>query len=145
MPEADTISDASPVPSVEVIPGGPVSGSIRPPGSKSLTNRALICAAMADRPSRLTGTLASEDTEVMIEALRSIGVAVDVADGGQHPFSRADATATTQTASTAAPTPTELYIANSGTSIRFLTAALSGSGRQLSTAWCPPNASASHR
>ncbi len=83
MPEADPDSSANPTPSVEVIPGGPVHGSIRPPGSKSLTNRALICAAMAEGPSRLTGSLASEDTEVMIEALRSIGVSIDVSDGGR--------------------------------------------------------------
>ncbi|MDA7873522.1 3-phosphoshikimate 1-carboxyvinyltransferase, partial [Rhodopirellula sp.] len=63
--------------SVEVVPGGPVEGVIRPPGSKSLTNRALICAAFATGRSTLTGALQSEDTKVMIDALRSIGIRID--------------------------------------------------------------------
>ena len=58
-------------PFVEIVPGGRVDGTVRPPGSKSLTNRALICAAFAEGPSKLTGALRSEDTEVMIEALRA--------------------------------------------------------------------------
>ena len=69
--------------SVEVLPGNPVEGVIRPPGSKSLTNRALICAAFADGCSTLRGTLQSEDTKVMIDALRSIGVGITVSDGGK--------------------------------------------------------------
>jgi 3-phosphoshikimate 1-carboxyvinyltransferase len=89
---------------------------------------------MADGPSRLTGALASEDTEVMIEALRSIGVMIDVSEGGRT---------LTVTHSALLPEgpagsppmpdevqgdPIELYIANSGTSIRFLTAVLSAFG-----------------
>jgi 3-phosphoshikimate 1-carboxyvinyltransferase len=94
---------------------GPVVGSIRPPGSKSITNRALICAALAEGPSTLTGALDSEDTRVMIAALEKLGVKVRVEDGGRTlhvagcggaiPASRAD-----------------LFVANSGTSMRFLTA-----------------------
>ncbi|MEO2022783.1 MAG: 3-phosphoshikimate 1-carboxyvinyltransferase, partial [Pirellulaceae bacterium] len=41
---------------------GPLDAVIQPPGSKSITNRALVCAALADRPSRITGALSSEDT-----------------------------------------------------------------------------------
>ena len=44
----------------------PVRGTIRPPGSKSLTNRALIVAALADGSSRLSGVLDSQDTRVMV-------------------------------------------------------------------------------
>ncbi|WP_146517324.1 3-phosphoshikimate 1-carboxyvinyltransferase [Rubripirellula amarantea] len=120
MNDSSSTNHASPA--VTVIPGGPVHGTIRPPGSKSLTNRALICAAMAEGASKLTGALSSEDTEVMIEALRAIGVEINVTDGGQtllvDPAMRArcdDEIA-------------ELFIANSGTSIRFLTAALSAFG-----------------
>ncbi len=57
---------------------GPVSGSIRPPGSKSMTNRALVCAALADRDSTLRGALDSEDTRVMIEALGRLGISIGV-------------------------------------------------------------------
>ena len=57
---------------------GPVIGRIRPPGSKSLTNRALVCAALADGQSTLAGALDSEDTRVMIDSLRQLGLQVDV-------------------------------------------------------------------
>ncbi len=95
----------------------PLAATIRPPGSKSITNRALVCAAMADGDSVLTGALFSEDTEVMIACLRKLGieVAVDAAAGemrvtgcgGRLPVRRAD-----------------LFVGNSGTTIRFLTAML---------------------
>ncbi|RMG04176.1 MAG: 3-phosphoshikimate 1-carboxyvinyltransferase, partial [Planctomycetota bacterium] len=104
------------LPDVVTIPvSGPVKGKVVPPGSKSITNRALICAALAEGRSILTGALDSEDTQVMIEALRRLGIAVDhvpeqhriEVDGcaGRIPSSQAD-----------------LFLANSGTSIRFLTA-----------------------
>lgn len=54
----------------------PVSGSIRPPGSKSITNRALVCAGLARGESRLTGVLDSEDTRVMAAGLAALGVGV---------------------------------------------------------------------
>lgn len=111
-------------PVVEVIPGGPVSGSIRPPGSKSLTNRALICAAFSDKVSSITGALRSEDTEVMIEAMRSIGVEIEVSEGG-----RKLSVDTRKRKSLSKDSDCKsLYIANSGTTIRFLTAALSAAG-----------------
>ena len=95
--------------------GGPVSASIRPPGSKSLTNRAFICAALAEGESLLQGVLDSEDTRVMAESLRRLGIETEPhwerseirvsGCGGQIPAQDAD-----------------LFLANSGTSIRFLTA-----------------------
>ena len=60
----------------------PVDHDIRIPGSKSITNRAYILAALADGTSVLTGTLRSRDTDLMSEALQAIGVAItDDADG----------------------------------------------------------------
>ena len=50
-----------------------VRASVRVPGSKSLTNRALVLAALAESPSTLSGTLRSRDTELMIGALRALG------------------------------------------------------------------------
>jgi len=102
--------------SLEIIPvRRPVVGSIRPPGSKSLTNRALILAALAKGPTRLSGVLDSTDTQVMIESLRRLGLPIEqdliaksislVGCGGQI-----------------ASPGTELFLENSGTSIRFLTA-----------------------
>jgi 3-phosphoshikimate 1-carboxyvinyltransferase len=55
---------------------GPVRGAIRPPGSKSITNRALVCAALARGESLLTGALDSQDTRVMATALEALGITV---------------------------------------------------------------------
>ena len=53
-------------------PAHPVNASVRLPGSKSITNRALLLAALADGPSTLHDPLHSEDTFYMAEALRSL-------------------------------------------------------------------------
>ena len=101
--------------SIEIRPAGPVHGSIRPPGSKSITNRALVCAALADGQSTLTGALEGDDTRVMIEALRKLGLAVDHDPGA----------ATVRVSGCGGRIPAagaELYAANSGTTMRFLTA-----------------------
>ncbi|HEX4132148.1 MAG TPA: 3-phosphoshikimate 1-carboxyvinyltransferase [Pirellulales bacterium] len=101
---------------------GPLDGSIRPPGSKSITNRALICAAAAEGPSRLTGALASDDTRVIVEALRSIGIDVHAFDGGS----------TLEVDGCGGYVPMsdgELFVGNSGTTVRFLTALLAAIGR----------------
>ena len=50
---------------------GPVRGSVAVPGSKSITNRALLIAGLARGTSRLTGALKSDDTRWMAEALRA--------------------------------------------------------------------------
>lgn len=99
---------------------GPIIGSIRPPGSKSLTNRALITAALAKGSTELSGVLDSDDTRVMLESLRRLGLELEhdieactvrIKGGfGSEP---------TQGAQTQ---PVELWLENSGTSIRFLTA-----------------------
>ncbi|WP_202399517.1 3-phosphoshikimate 1-carboxyvinyltransferase [Rhodococcus rhodochrous] len=60
----------------------PVRASVTLPGSKSITNRALILAALADGPSTLTGALRSRDTDLMIGALRTLGATVTERDGG---------------------------------------------------------------
>ena len=93
----------------------PVVGTIRPPGSKSLTNRALVLAALSQGPTRLSGVLDSLDTQVMIESLRRLGLDIEqdlaaktislIGCGGQIASNGAD-----------------LWLENSGTSIRFLTA-----------------------
>jgi 3-phosphoshikimate 1-carboxyvinyltransferase len=96
----------------------PVEGMIIVPGSKSITNRALVLAAMAGGTSTLSGALFSDDTHYMAEALRHLGIEVkgdkSTAEfivqgrGGSIPAKSAD-----------------LFIGNSGTTARFLTAFLS--------------------
>src|SRR6516165_6369477 len=56
--------------------GPPPRTSVRVPGSKSLTNRALIVAALAEGASTLTGALDSEDTRVMVDSLQRLGIGV---------------------------------------------------------------------
>jgi 3-phosphoshikimate 1-carboxyvinyltransferase len=68
---------------------GPLDASVRPPGSKSLTNRALVCAALAPGRSVIRGALAADDTEAMIEGLRALGVAIEV-DGVEGDELRVD-------------------------------------------------------
>ncbi|MCU1453556.1 MAG: aroA [Acidimicrobiales bacterium] len=55
---------------------GPLDATVRLPGSKSITNRALVCAALADGTSSLDGALFADDTEAMIGVLRAVGIAV---------------------------------------------------------------------
>jgi 3-phosphoshikimate 1-carboxyvinyltransferase len=100
----------------------PIRGSIRPPGSKSITNRALVCAALATGESRLTGALDSQDTRVMVAGLAALGFHV-VADW-------AAGTITVAGASGRVPsTEATLDCAASGTTIRFLSAVCAlGSG-----------------
>ena len=62
----------------------PILASIRPPGSKSLTNRALVCAALGHGTSELTGALDSEDTRIMIDAWRKLGVSIEREDHGKR-------------------------------------------------------------
>jgi 3-phosphoshikimate 1-carboxyvinyltransferase len=60
----------------------PVGGRIALPGSKSITNRALVLAALADDDSLIRGPLRARDTHLMVEALRALGIAIDdEADG----------------------------------------------------------------
>src|SRR5215469_12483393 len=55
-----------------------VSASVRLPGSKSITNRALILAVLADEPTRITGPLEARDTTLMRAAVASLGATVEV-------------------------------------------------------------------
>ena len=60
---------------------GPLHARVTVPGSKSLTNRELVLASLADGPSRLTGPLHSDDSARMVEALRALGVGIEYATG----------------------------------------------------------------
>ena len=94
----------------------PLIGRATPPGSKSITNRALLLAGLAEGRSRLTGALKSKDTQLMAVALRQMGVGVEEPDAtsfvvtGQGRLSAPDA---------------PLRLGNAGTATRFLTAAAS--------------------
>ena len=72
--------------------GGPFRAEVRVPGSKSMTNRALILAALADGETVVENALASDDTERMVAALRALGFAVE-SDEAAAIMSVAEATA----------------------------------------------------
>ncbi|WP_306118307.1 MULTISPECIES: 3-phosphoshikimate 1-carboxyvinyltransferase [unclassified Roseitalea] len=91
----------------------PLVGRAVPPGSKSITNRALLLAGLARGTSRITGALKSDDTQLMAQALRQMGVAVD----------EPDATRFTVTGTGRLVAPQQpLFLGNAGTATRFLTA-----------------------
>ncbi|SEO08151.1 3-phosphoshikimate 1-carboxyvinyltransferase [Rhodospirillales bacterium URHD0017] len=93
------------------------------PGSKSLTNRALILAALASSPVTLRGALWSEDTQAMVECLERLGFHVDVSDDPAEPANR---TLRVRGAGGRIPNagtpdqPLELFVENAGTAARFL-------------------------
>jgi 3-phosphoshikimate 1-carboxyvinyltransferase len=98
-----------------VRPRGPLDTRVRPPGSRSLTNRALLTAALARGESVLVGATESDDAAAMREGLRSLGVPIAVTDaawlvagcGGRLP----------------AHARVDVNVRASGTTARFLTAA----------------------
>lgn len=78
------------------VAGGPVDATVRLPGSKSMTNRALILAALAEDPVCITRPLHSRDTELMADALRALGASIGedskaVAEGSGESSPQADA------------------------------------------------------
>lgn len=98
-----------------VPPTHPLKGRVTPPGSKSITNRALLLAALAKGTSRLTGALKSRDTQLMARALGQMGVTVE----------EPDATTFVVTSDGTLKAPAEpLMLGNAGTATRFLTAAV---------------------
>ncbi len=103
----------------------PVRGEVTLPGSKSLTNRALLLAALCDLPVTLTGALFSEDTHLMVEALRTLGVTVNPSSdktaievsGQQNAFKSEQ--------------PLNLFVGLAGTAARFLTALCAAAPRGI--------------
>lgn len=115
------MSAAQPNDFIELGPFQRVSGTVILPGSKSISNRVLLLAALATGVTRLKGLLDADDTQVMRSALKTLGVSVDETDGdcvvtgcsGKFPQVHAD-----------------LFMGNAGTAIRPLTAALAILGGQ---------------
>jgi 3-phosphoshikimate 1-carboxyvinyltransferase len=100
--------------SIAVLPTSqPLQGRVVLPGSKSITNRALLLAALAKGTSRLSGALKSDDTHYMAEALRQLGVRID----------EPDPTSFVVRSHGLRPSPEPLFVGNAGTAARFLTAA----------------------
>ncbi|MDW8325540.1 MAG: 3-phosphoshikimate 1-carboxyvinyltransferase [Anaerolineales bacterium] len=116
-PASSRISNLYPVTPV----ASPLDACVRVPGSKSLTNRALLLAALADGVTTLRNSLFADDTQRFIESLQRLGFSIEQRPavngqpsavvvhglGGRIPAARA-----------------ELFVGNAGTAARFLTALL---------------------
>ncbi len=93
------------------------------PGSKSITNRALILAALARGPVTLRGALWREDTQAMVECLERLGFSIEVSGDPAEPANRTLAVRGHGGRVPNAGTPTapiELFVENAGTAARFL-------------------------
>jgi 3-phosphoshikimate 1-carboxyvinyltransferase len=113
---------------IEILPlDQPVHAEITLPGSKSITNRALILAALAEGETVLRGALWSEDTQVMVECLQALGFMIGVEPDPAEPGNR---TLTVYGRGGVIPSggpahaPLTLHVGNAGTAARFLAAFL---------------------
>lgn len=109
---------------LELKPARRAAGTVRLPGSKSLSNRVLLLAALARGETELHGLLDADDTRVMREALSRLGVSFEnntvKGIGGRFPVKQA-----------------ELFLGNAGTAFRPLTAALALSGGEYRLSGVP--------
>jgi len=114
--------------SLTLKPIAKIDGEVNLPGSKSLSNRALLIAALAEGTTTITNLLESDDTRHMLNALQKLGVQYTLSDdrtectiiGNGGPFDSSE--------------PVELFLGNAGTAMRPLTAALTlGRGEYLLT------------
>jgi 3-phosphoshikimate 1-carboxyvinyltransferase len=109
---------------IEMVPlAKPVRAEITVPGSKSITNRALILAALAEGEVTLKGALWSEDTQIMVACLKQLGFLVNVAPDPDEPCNRTITVFGEDGLVPAGGTetlPLDLFVGNAGTAARFL-------------------------
>lgn len=120
---------------MNTLPLGPythASGVVSLPGSKSISNRVLLLAALAEGTTRIDNLLESDDTRVMLDALSALGVAwTKTGTGAQAQYQ------VTGAAGAFPVKAADLFLGNAGTAVRPLTAALAVSGGQYRIAGVP--------
>jgi 3-phosphoshikimate 1-carboxyvinyltransferase len=95
------------------------------PGSKSLTQRALLAAALAQNESLIANALIADDTNYLIDGLRTLGIRIEKVNVGLSVFG---------TAGKILPGEKEIFLGNNGTALRFMTVLVSlGQGRYVLT------------
>lgn len=97
---------------IRITPVDKVNATVDVPGSKSITQRALIASALAEGDSVLIGPLASEDTRYTIGALRAMGIAIDDGDAARWVVRGSGGAVATP--------PGDVFLGNNGTATRFL-------------------------
>ncbi|MGB0767394.1 MAG: 3-phosphoshikimate 1-carboxyvinyltransferase [Phycisphaeraceae bacterium] len=102
---------------IQIQPVKPFDLTLSPPGSKSLTNRALLIAALAEGRTTLDGVLFADDTRRMLDALQTLGFELDIDEAAKR-------VAVDGRAGSIPSDHAELHLGNAGTAMRFLTAAL---------------------
>ncbi|AVP57957.1 bifunctional 3-phosphoshikimate 1-carboxyvinyltransferase/cytidylate kinase [Pulveribacter suum] len=105
------------------------SGSVQLPGSKSISNRVLLLAALSEGTTEVHDLLASDDTRVMLDALRALGCGVHEAGGG--------VACITGLGGRRPASPAKLFLGNAGTAMRPLTAALALLGGEYELSGIP--------
>jgi len=114
--------------SLTLKPISKISGEINLPGSKSLSNRALLLAALAEGTTKITNLLESDDTRHMLNALKQLGIKYTLSED------KTECTVTGNAGAIHTAEPQELFLGNAGTAMRPLCAALClGSGSYLLT------------
>ena len=103
------------IPFLDLPPLTSAAGTVRLPGSKSISNRVLLLAALCEGTTLVRDLLASDDTQVMLDALRTLGCAVEP---------EGEAVRITGLGGRLATREADIFLGNSGTSTRSLTAAL---------------------
>ncbi len=96
---------------LDLAPVARVAGTVRLPGSKSISNRTLLLCALAHGATEVAGLLAAEDVDLMLAALRALGVRIEHRDATR-------AFAVHGSGGAFAVKRAELYLGNAGTAVR---------------------------
>lgn len=113
---------------IDLPPLQAAAGEVHLPGSKSISNRVLLLAALSNGTTTVHDLLASDDTRVMLDGLRQIGCTVDEAGSTVH---------ITGLGGRAPQSPAKLFMGNAGTAMRPLTAALALLGGEFELSGVP--------
>jgi 3-phosphoshikimate 1-carboxyvinyltransferase len=114
--------------SLQLAPIGRAEGTVRLPGSKSISNRVLLLAALAKGKTQVYGLLDADDTRVMLDALMKLDIPVDTRDFARLVVAGAGGIPRKKT---------DLFLGNAGTAFRPLTAVLSLSGGEYQLSGVP--------
>lgn len=116
---------------LDLPPLAAAGGTVQLPGSKSISNRVLLLAALSEGTTEVHDLLASDDTRVMLDALREIGCGVDESGAAQG------VVRITGLGASPARSPAKLFLGNAGTAMRPLTAALALLGGEFELSGVP--------